>query len=347
VYFKLSRTINEISLHPDGVTSFDLVVQKDHPVRVRLLAEKVEGSGELLRCETSTEVDPNEKVLAGFTALLENRLPDGHEPIGDSPLAEHIDQEGNIEPGYVIALWPMPLAMRDFIGQIERELVAAASAVVGILRWRARSLGPPRPLSWGRTEWSTDGSEWHWMPVDTGLVLGADDRLELTTAAVADIRELIAEDRGEPLGHALFREAWSQRRGNRRSSLLLAIAALEVGVKEYITACVPDAEWLALNLPSPPVAKMLAEYLPTLTPPDGDGLAEPDTETLAVLRKANDVRNRLAHRGSDVPAETLEPTLRAVRNVLWTLDVALGHEWAKGHMFPSLEKDLAVGYRRI
>ena len=68
----------------------------------------------------------------------------------------------------------------------------------------------------------------------------------------------------QPLGHELLREAFTTRSKNPRSSLLVTMTALEVGVKEYIADLVPSAEWLAFHVPTPPVVKILAEYLPTL-----------------------------------------------------------------------------------
>jgi hypothetical protein len=124
------------------------------------------------------------------------------------------------------------------------------------------------------------------------------------------------------------------------------MAALEIGVKSYIAACVPDAEWLAENLPTPPLLRMLQEYLPTLHPEGGTPIAPLDKDTADVLKVAVTLRNGLAHTGSDVPRERLAKTLRAIRNVLWRMDVARGHEWASDYV-TSLEEDPSEGYRRI
>lgn len=42
------------------------------------------------------------------------------------------------------------------------------------------------------------------------------------------------------------------------------MAAAEVGFKQCVGRLVPDAEWLANNVPSPPLHMMLSQYLPLL-----------------------------------------------------------------------------------
>jgi hypothetical protein len=72
-----------------------------------------------------------------------------------------------------------------------------------------------------------------------------------TNPIALHLRQLLDANQLEPVPHALLREAWSQRHSNPNSSLLIGMAALEVGVKDYIAACMPAAAWLAENVPSP------------------------------------------------------------------------------------------------
>ena len=91
---------------------------------------------------------------------------------------------------------------------------------------------------------------------------------------------------------------------------------------------------------------MLEEYLPTLTAPSGNPMPPLDPEIIKTLRVGVTLRNGLAHTGADVPTERLHRTLRAIWNVLWTLDEARGHGWAAQHRLPTLDSDPAAGYRR-
>jgi len=42
------------------------------------------------------------------------------------------------------------------------------------------------------------------------------------------------------------------------------MAALEIGTKHLIAELAPDARWLALQMPTPPVVSILTDFLPTL-----------------------------------------------------------------------------------
>jgi hypothetical protein len=184
------------------------------------------------------------------------------------------------------------------------------------------------------------------LPRDTYVSIHGTSRLELSECAASELQGLLTRHELEPLAHELFREAWGQRQDNPRSSLLLGMAALEIGVKNYIAACVPDAAWLAENVPTPPLLRILQEYLPTLHPAGGTPIAPLDDDTAGVLKVAVKLRNGLAHTGSNVPRERLVRSLRAIRNVLWRMDVARGHEWASDYV-TSLDEDPSEGYRRI
>ena len=118
------------------------------------------------------------------------------------------------------------------------------------------------------------------------------------------------------------------------------MAALEVGIKRFISHVLPEADWLVTNLPAPPAPKLLAEYLPKLGTPDPVKL--PEDDGLRVLWDGVGLRNRLAHAGKSTPApDRLERLLREVRDVLWSLDAARGHTWASKHR----GREETVGYK--
>src|SRR5205823_10386536 len=49
-------------------------------------------------------------------------------------------------------------------------------------------------------------------------------------------------------------------RASGRSALVIGGAAVEVATKECVSALAPDADWLVLELQTPPVPRMLREY---------------------------------------------------------------------------------------
>ena len=348
--FRLSLTVPELSLHPDGVSPLVLHVRREHDLTVQLTTVEAGGRARL-DCEVETAFTPGASISAAFAALSAGKMPTGSSrPVAPDPEADHIDDEGNISGGLIPSLSLMPQPFQGFARQLNEELHAAASIAVGLLRWRSRTLGSPRPFSSRGTSWSEDGEHWHRLPAMTYAELGGGTRLELRPETAAELQSLSQSDSVEPLGHVLFREAWSQRQVNPRGSLLVAMTALEVGVKQYVTHCVPQAEWLMDNVPSPPVVRMLSEYLPQLVPPfEAPGLSPfaADDPVIGALRKAATMRNRATHTGADVSRHDLRQTLRAVRVILWRLDEARGHAWAGQHLPRSLKEDLPEGYRRV
>jgi hypothetical protein len=291
------------------------------------------------------EYDPPQSVRDAFHALKEERLP--VPPAEGEFVRDYVDSEGRLREHHIAPLHLMPESFQQFAAALSAEISNAASVALGAIRWRSRALGSQRILSAKPIEWSLDDDEWMMLPTSTGVTIVDVPRIEVSAEAAQELQALLDKRVSEPLAHALFREGWSQRRENPSSALLIGLAALEIGIKEYIAACVPDAAWLAENAPTPPVVNMLTAYLPTL-PPVAGGHAFPslDDELIKVLKVGVTLRNALAHRGEQILSDRLDKTLRAVRNVLWTLDAARGYEWAAEYV-TALDDDPPAGFRRI
>jgi hypothetical protein len=108
--------------------------------------------------------------------------------------------------------------------------------------------------------------------------------------------------------------------------LLIAMSALEIGLKHHIAAIIPATTWLLEELPAPPSNRLLAEYLPLLHSAGGSFFT---TEQIALVKKGIAQRNKVTHAGGGVvSADFLERLLELIRTVLRTLDALAGHEWA-------------------
>jgi hypothetical protein len=142
---------------------------------------------------------------------------------------------------------------------------------------------------------------------------------------------MVQAGKAEPLGHELFREAWAIRGSNPRSSLLIGVAAAEVRFKELVSSLAPQAEWLAMNSPSPDLMKMLRSYLPTLPTKlrINNGAWPPPKTVRRLLTEAIAARNRIAHGAGDaIHGPALTKILHAIRDLLYLLDVYAGEQWA-------------------
>lgn len=342
--FRRSYRAGDVTI--TGRDPIALTVRRQHDFRVHLTSLDEAGQPQdTLSCLVEVSLDPPDAIVGAFHSLADDRLPvpPPHEEV---LLHDYIDQEGKILGNHIAPLHLMPPDFREFAESLSGEVHDVVEAVVGVARWRSRTFGQRHPFSASPMEWMLDGAVWKHMPTSTGVQIGDVARIEFTEASIADLQALLDADTLEPLAHALFREAWSQRYSNPDSALLIGVAALEIGVKQYIGACVPAATWLAENVPSPPLVKMIQNYLPTLQSPVGLSFAKLEAPLPGIIGKAVEMRNALAHKGSAVDREGLSLALRAIRNVLWRLDVVMGQSWATDHESP-LDHDPDVGYRRI
>ncbi|HEX9798920.1 MAG TPA: hypothetical protein VGC00_02005 [Thermoanaerobaculia bacterium] len=232
------------------------------------------------------------------------------------------------------ALNQFPEHFGSFIATVDRELSDLARRTASMFRWRANLPGPHNPFSTRGLHWSFDETFWHPLPGDYRAVFHhAFDSIKISTQVLDDTKRSVANGESCPLDHDLFREAWEERFSNPRSAVVIGIAAAELGVKRLIATLVPPAEWLATNLPTPPLVRMLTDYLPILPARRTiEGMVKsPPNEVMETLRKGVTIRNQLAHAGSETPSqETVNEVLFAVQDLLWLLEFYAGCEWALG-----------------
>jgi hypothetical protein len=217
---------------------------------------------------------------------------------------------------------------------VQDELLGAIVRVFGLLRWRNANPGSHRRFVDRGATWSTNGDDWYAMPARVVAQGRVSRGLILTEESQRNVASLVAEGRAEPLAHELLREAKSAAR-DPRTALISSVAALEIGVKACIAALLPLAQWLVENVPSPPVERLLNEYLPTLPARhtiNGKVLPPPPSH-MATIKKAIGLRNKVVHSGkAEVSWQAANDVLRVVGDVLWLLDYYAGHAWALNHM---------------
>ncbi len=141
--------------------------------------------------------------------------------------------------------------------------------------------------------------------------------LVLNEARRADLARMIAEGRQEPLHQSLLREADSFRGTNPRSALVIGVTAAEVSVKTLVSNLAPATSWLVQHLPSPPIAKILEEYLPTCCPREPRLLG---ADLLKQPKVAVNLRNDLVHGAREtIDGEALASAFRTVSDVVYSV----------------------------
>ncbi len=223
----------------------------------------------------------------------------------------------------------------DMYDSIERTL--------RLTRWRTNARGGPNPIRVAMQSyfaWSTEGSTWNMVAdcVSAKFEIEQIDR-PWTGEDAAFLQTEILKGTNEPLGHELWREASANRKSNPRSSLILAVAAAEIGFKQFVSKRIPDAAWL-MGLPSPPLVEMLNKF------PWGQVKLRINDKVPAVpesivgeLKKAVNLRNKIVHSGvANLTFETLDSILTTVHDFLYFRDMLheTGHEWPAKFISPEV-----------
>jgi hypothetical protein len=354
IYFRMTGVVNDFFMNADDTMTLDF----DGPQKVVLAISKPADGDMLNRLnadyQLTFEAEPSPKVRAMFESLAADRMPEGSKP--GSTVLEYengsqsfstVDAEGRITPGSASPVPLLPGAFEDFISRVAAVPGDQLSRGIKVLRWRANQPGGPEPLTGKAFEWSIDQKTWRGLAGRMEGRISAQGAYRLAPKHKADVEEYVKAGLGEPVSHELLREAYAIADHNPRSGLVIGIAACEIGVKLCISNLVPDAAWLVENVPSPPVEKMLREYLPELPARNriNGKVLPPPGRILEVIKKGVNLRNQIIHKGATVKPTTCEEVFEAVRDVLWLCDYYSGYAWALNYVSSDTRKELGLPER--
>jgi hypothetical protein len=263
--------------------------------------------------------------------------PEFREGVQDAVTAAHPAGQVNLGP-LSPQNGPLWLAVDRVFGPLQNMAETAVSA----MRWRCGlSRGAVGVIANPKEYLSLDGKHWLEIPTIRSMeirFLGTLRPVNATPDLAASIEELVTSGIDEPLGHQMFREAWSLRVTNPRSSLVIGVAAAEVGLKKLIGIIVPESTWLLDEIQSPPFGKLLRKYVPNLKIKAhfvGKKITPPGA-LMNLLDDAVAYRNKVVHAGRDAPdRDKLEEMLNAVEDFLWVCDVYSGRTWVSTFISPS------------
>ncbi len=111
----------------------------------------------------------------------------------------------------------------------------------------------------------------------------------------------------------------------------------------HVSHIAPDTAWLMEEMPSPPIFKVLRDYIPLIHSARGKEIIYWD-KVKPFIKKAQkliELRNKVAHTGK-IPenAGPIQNNLELVSDLLYLLDVLNGHEWAKTLVGSELRQSL-------
>jgi hypothetical protein len=234
--------------------------------------------------------------------------------------------------------------LKEYGSTISLQLAAAMVRVYELVRWRSNAAGPDHPYVFRTVEFSLDdGASWTRLPMPTRASLLRSAALDLETDLQSQVAHLVAASTSEPVAHHLLREALEVAPTNTRSAIVIGVAAVETGFKNLVETLVPDAAWLISKVASPPLARMLKDYLPELPAVlSFDGVVHPPPKyARSLVVAAVEERNLVAHTGaSAITRAVLAETLACFGDLLYLFDYYSGSEWALEHISDSFQSAL-------
>ncbi len=277
-------------------------------------------------CRAWGSFKPSDKIKQFFISISNNQLP--HEMSDNPEILDYLKNAAKTVETIDIDYFPQPF--KDYVRNVRKELHDIIKRTVDIFIWRCGHPGGHDPLLGGGMSFSIDGKKWNMVPHGVKIQFGGVYIHSPPKQISLIIKKTIKNLRDQSLGHQLFREAQFLKNTNPRISIVVAISALEVAVKECISKINPDSNWLVENLPSPEIRKLINEYIPTLSCNTALGKVLPLPKSLDdTLRKGVQIRNQVAHLGRQAPSsESTDKILSAVQDVIWLLDYCCGHDWA-------------------
>lgn len=229
---------------------------------------------------------------------------------------------------------------------LKRTLERSALDALNCYFWRLGLLAGPSVLeSWlDHFEFRFGDDAYHKLPVARVHEIG--DLIGESTPPINDsaAQGFLQERYSAPLHHSLFQEAL-RRSGEPRVSFIMAVVAAESAIKFLIAQCIPQAQWLVENVPSPPIKKLIRDFLPTLECKCtlSGVVVAPIPSELNIIEKAFDLRNKIVHGvDAELNIALVESTLSAVRNFLALVDFYGGEEWAFENISKSTQAQLRV-----
>lgn len=302
----------------------------------------------------------NDRVQAAFESMADGRIPEGSTGSQGEWEIKYLDDDGRVPPSTVYPFGLLPESVQDFSRGVRREMSEAVTRCVELLRWRhgLRMSHDPVRARFPTPKWSLDGEEWRTLPVQTYMSIEGRSLLGMDDDTRQAVMDLIEAERSEPLAHQLLWEAQDVQGTHPRSALVIGMAALENGVKDFLVRVDPSEGLRRVleRLPAPSVATFFTAILPGLPTPRGsekdpatfprlpDGLTE-------TIKKANDARNQVVHvwTSETVDAELVERSLKAVRDLLYLMDYYGEEDWALRHVRDETlaEMDLRVEAGRL
>jgi len=210
-------------------------------------------------------------------------------------------------------------------------MISTCANMLALASWRTGSAVDLSDLpEKAKIYWSEDKKDWHRLLLKNNsgaITLGG--VVESSKKVGDDLADLFLRSEKAPVYRGFLDQAIIDYKLD--SAMVMAVAALEIAVKQTIQKVHPETDWLLQEIPSPPVHKMLKDYLPTLESPfvDDNGGIKVSTELLDEVKKAVQARNEIIHKGSiKWPVRRRYKSILMMEWVIRWLEYYQGYSWS-------------------
>jgi hypothetical protein len=257
-------------------------------------------------------------------------------------VSKYLPAEGG---GFLLDAYPAE--MQSFLLAETASLMRHLQSAFGIVRWRYfDDIGEGAEFEPWAPMWSTDGVGWHALRLSRSLKASLGPQLRLQESVGEALEALVDQGAREPLGREIWHVATT---AEPRTAVILAVTAVEVELKRLIGDCVPHSDWLVTNLPTPPIVRIIEEYLPKIIEMSPE--TAPPRWLTRNLRTAVSRRNSFTHGGAEssdrwsspgLLPEEVAKHLTAASDLLWLFDLYRGHAWVTDYLSEETKAALAA-----
>lgn len=332
MWFKLTYSL--AGMHGREETDLPAEVAVGRDARIRLWTREVQHQGNTIKqfcCDAVIEREPPPPAFEALDGLKNRRLLLDDPPQVDLPYTSLfgtiVGLDGRIAPKWIIPLEIMPQQYQIFQRSVDSGLRDLAQKFITTLRWYQAASGRHNPFAHVSSEWSEDGATWYTLP---STISSRAEVLQGVDTRFAVLAEILSEG-DEPFAHELIREARDLTRSAPRSALLIAMSAIETGLKHYVAYLVPNADSLLEKMPSPSPLTLLQEVIPAIhrSKEIHSQQIPLDSEARDYFRKWLAQRNQIAHGNKKtVDGNDILEFITFATDILYVLDYHRGHTWA-------------------
>tara|TARA_R110002167_G_scaffold366390_1_gene595680 strand:+ start:3669 stop:4685 length:1017 start_codon:yes stop_codon:yes gene_type:complete len=282
------------------------------------------------QCPMNIEVISIHNVIPRKIPDILLKVSQGYQPYEAEKANTFADLVAKGGPCYGLEKYPNPLI--DFLRPIQKSHSSFIKAIMTTLSYRCFDTRNLHSINkgWGLS-CSFDYDNWFRLPTGGSFSLHKVESPPMINSFFENsdsIAEVITLPPFTFLPIELLSEAKKVRSYSARSSLVIAVTALEVKLKDFISRKVDGGEWLVNNLQSPPIDKILKDYIPTLVD-NKDEYISLINEYMPEITNIVSVRNKITHLGHEVTGTKVQSYIDCIEKVMYLLDFQCGCQWAK------------------